>query len=138
LAGAVVTLETERIKGSNSWCLWWWWWFWCMYRASCTVDYTDQQMHNIYIYIYMYINNIIYIVSTPPCFNAPTSSSGTPLRWCGCIETLKLTIYEILFFYILLLIYLSTAIGLTPGGSSYVYVVHLLVWRVNFLDRYEG
>jgi hypothetical protein len=27
LAGAVVTLETERIKGSNSWCLWWWWWW---------------------------------------------------------------------------------------------------------------
>jgi hypothetical protein len=25
LAGAVVTLETERIKGSNSWCLLWWW-----------------------------------------------------------------------------------------------------------------
>jgi len=27
LARAAVTLETERIKGSNSWCLWWrWWW----------------------------------------------------------------------------------------------------------------
>ena len=26
LAKAVVTLETERIKGSNPWCLWWWWW----------------------------------------------------------------------------------------------------------------
>jgi hypothetical protein len=25
LATAVVTLETERIKGSNPWCLWWWW-----------------------------------------------------------------------------------------------------------------
>ena len=24
LARAVVTLETERIKGSNPWCLWWW------------------------------------------------------------------------------------------------------------------
>jgi hypothetical protein len=23
LAGAAVTLETERIKGSNPWCLWW-------------------------------------------------------------------------------------------------------------------
>jgi len=26
LARAAVTLETERIKGSNYWCLWWWWW----------------------------------------------------------------------------------------------------------------
>ena len=26
LERAVVTLETERIKGSNPWCLWWWWW----------------------------------------------------------------------------------------------------------------
>jgi hypothetical protein len=26
LARAVVTVETERIKGSNPWCLWWWWW----------------------------------------------------------------------------------------------------------------
>ena len=28
LERAVVTLETERIKGSNTWCLWWWWWWW--------------------------------------------------------------------------------------------------------------
>jgi len=25
LARAAITLETERIKGSNPWCLWWWW-----------------------------------------------------------------------------------------------------------------
>jgi len=25
LARAAVTVETERIKGSNRWCLWWWW-----------------------------------------------------------------------------------------------------------------
>ena len=25
LERAVVTVETERIKGSNPWCLWWWW-----------------------------------------------------------------------------------------------------------------
>ena len=25
LARAAITLETERIKGSNLWCLWWWW-----------------------------------------------------------------------------------------------------------------
>jgi len=30
LAQAAVTLETERIKGSNPWCLWWWWW-WFIY-----------------------------------------------------------------------------------------------------------
>ena len=28
LERAVVTLETERIKGSNPLCLWWWWWWW--------------------------------------------------------------------------------------------------------------
>jgi len=29
LARAAVTLETERIKGTNPWCLWWWWlWWW--------------------------------------------------------------------------------------------------------------
>ena len=28
LKRAVVTLEMERIKGSNAWCLWWWWWWW--------------------------------------------------------------------------------------------------------------
>jgi len=27
LKRAAVTLETERIKGSNPWCLWWWWWW---------------------------------------------------------------------------------------------------------------
>ena len=30
LVRAAVTVETERIKGSNPWCLWWWsWWWWC-------------------------------------------------------------------------------------------------------------
>ena len=28
VGGAVITLEMERIKGSNPWCLWWWWWWW--------------------------------------------------------------------------------------------------------------
>ena len=27
LGRTVVTLETERIKGSNPWCWWWWWWW---------------------------------------------------------------------------------------------------------------
>jgi len=27
LARAVVTLETERFKGSNPWWWWWWWWY---------------------------------------------------------------------------------------------------------------
>jgi len=41
-----------------------------MYRASCIVYFPDQQMHNIYI------NNILYIVSTSTCFGAPASSPG--------------------------------------------------------------
>ena len=28
LAQVAVSLETERIEGSNPWCLWWWWWWW--------------------------------------------------------------------------------------------------------------
>ena len=28
LVRAAVTVETERIKGSNPWCLWWWRWWW--------------------------------------------------------------------------------------------------------------
>ena len=31
---AVVTLETEWIKGSNPWCLWWWWWWWWFFSPS--------------------------------------------------------------------------------------------------------
>ena len=27
LERAAVTLGTERIRGSNPWCLWWWWWW---------------------------------------------------------------------------------------------------------------
>jgi len=46
-----------------------------MYRASCTVYYADQQIHKIYIYIH--INNFLYIVSTTTCFIAPALSSGS-------------------------------------------------------------
>jgi len=42
-----------------------------MYRASCTVYYPDQQMH------YIYINNVLCIISTPTCFSASASSSGS-------------------------------------------------------------
>jgi hypothetical protein len=41
LARAVVTLETERIKGSNPWCLWWWWWWWWW----CTVSSKQNNVH---------------------------------------------------------------------------------------------
>jgi len=39
LARAAVTLETERIKGSNPWCLWWWprTWFVCVCVCVCVV-----------------------------------------------------------------------------------------------------
>jgi len=33
LARAVATLETERIKGSNPWCVWWW----CIFILFCFV-----------------------------------------------------------------------------------------------------
>jgi len=28
LERVAVTVETERIKWSDPWCLWWWWWWW--------------------------------------------------------------------------------------------------------------
>jgi len=34
-------------------------------------------MHNIYINIYIYINNILYIVSMPTCFKETASSLGS-------------------------------------------------------------
>jgi hypothetical protein len=48
---AVVTLDTERIRGSNPWCLWWWWWWWCimfvkkfqLVRIICSKSLTEQQ-----------------------------------------------------------------------------------------------
>jgi len=42
-----------------------------MYRASSAVYYPDVQMLNIYI------NNVLYIVSTPTCFIVSASSSGS-------------------------------------------------------------
>jgi len=36
------------------------------------IYYPDQQMHNIHI------NNILFIISAPTCFNASASSSGSP------------------------------------------------------------
>jgi len=46
------------------------------YKPSVTTEflpvyYPDQQMHNVYI------NNVLYIVSTPTCFDAPASSAGS-------------------------------------------------------------
>jgi len=40
-----------------------------MYCASFAVCYPYQQMHNIY--------NVLHIVSTPPCFSASASFSGS-------------------------------------------------------------
>ena len=37
----------------------------------CIFYYPDQQIHNIYI------NNILYVVSTPTCFYASATSSGS-------------------------------------------------------------
>jgi hypothetical protein len=44
--------------------------YWCTHRASCPVYCPDQQMHNIYI------NNILYMVSTATCFDASVSSKN--------------------------------------------------------------
>ena len=41
---------------------------------ALTVDYPDQQMHNVNINNIIYI--YVYIVNTPTCFDASASSSG--------------------------------------------------------------
>ena len=40
LARTVVTVETERIKGSSPWCLWWWW----LTTANCTYHLSPKQI----------------------------------------------------------------------------------------------
>ena len=40
LERAVVTLETERIRGSNPWCWWWWWWWW---RCVCIIALSNDK-----------------------------------------------------------------------------------------------
>ena len=61
LARAAVTLETERIKGSNPWCLWWWWWWWWWINSN----------HRItkYIFSYFYINTVhcLFIICVKKC-----------------------------------------------------------------------
>jgi len=47
-----------------------------MYLAYRTVYYPEQQMRKTHTHIYTYMNNILYIVSTPTCFYASTLSSG--------------------------------------------------------------
>jgi hypothetical protein len=80
-----------------------------------THTHTHTHIHT-YIYIYIYINKILQNVSSPTCFNASASSSGslilsilqklpnfcnfkkqkykTPWRWCRCTETCRST-YDI-------------------------------------------
>ena len=52
LERAVVTLETERIKGSNSWCLWWWWWCSTVHCKTNEV-YFDQAWDCTYFRIFI-------------------------------------------------------------------------------------
>jgi hypothetical protein len=53
LAGAVVTVETERIKGSNPWCLCWWWW---LTLVSCYSRlrwiWSEVKTHQIFTIVY--------------------------------------------------------------------------------------
>ena len=61
---------------------------WILHKANFTwpVYYPYQQMHNIYI------DNILYIVSTPACFSASTSSSQSlNLVLCWSYKIIKIT-----------------------------------------------
>ena len=61
-----------------------------MCRAFCTVYYPRQQMHNIYIYI----NNILFIISTATCFNASVPPSGS-INHVLCLVTKLLKLNSI-------------------------------------------
>ena len=43
LVRAPVTLEKERIKGSNPLCLWWWWW-WNQLRVSTAIKQSSSRL----------------------------------------------------------------------------------------------
>ena len=51
--------------------------FWCMYHASCTVYYPDQQMHNIYIHTHTHTHTHTYI-HTYIHYSLPTP-------WCSVL-----------------------------------------------------
>jgi len=110
----------------------------CQWRYSLLVKldffiyYPDQQIHIIYIYIY--INNIFYIVSTTTGFNASASSS----------ESLKLLLwksYKIRSDYKLNKRFPEddadalTHVGVLNDIQNIInvctYVVRLLVWIIN-------
>ena len=53
-------------------------------NRSFLIYYTDQQTQNTHTHTYIlytftqtYLNNILYIISTPTCFDASVSSSGS-------------------------------------------------------------
>jgi len=66
LARAAVTLETERIKGSNPWCLWWW----IIFQQDAT-------------YSFYYIS-----VGSSTCFECwhPSSGAGTTVNTASGID----------------------------------------------------
>ena len=46
---AAVTVETERIKGSDLWCLlWWWWWWWWWKKLVLTYIINFITLHRVF------------------------------------------------------------------------------------------
>jgi hypothetical protein len=67
-------LYTSYVRNSVTWL-----WisfnlFWCTFRASWTVYYPDQQMHNIYIYVCVCVC-VCVCMYKPTCFDVSASSS---------------------------------------------------------------
>ena len=67
LARAAVTVETERIRGSNLWCLWWlWWWLWWWYQIQqrnefYKINKYDNSYFSVFLFSLFFLFNPLFL-----------------------------------------------------------------------------
>ena len=108
LERAVVTLETERIKGSSPWCLWWWWsssssfWVWILLITkitrlcsapsarpcrisvfTATVAYSCLKVKSWYNTVKWSMNHHFVWFSVWKCCGKDCSALGAGETWCS-------------------------------------------------------
>ena len=69
LARAAITLETERIKGSNPWCLWWWWWWWWLILWCAIPQEKENKDHHLVMWVAFYLGSKSVFSVVMNCFN---------------------------------------------------------------------